>query len=137
MELIHDHTQARTCGDTLPIVQAALDAPRTHEGQIGRCVISWSLRHRTGEGAQCDHHAEWEQFEPSVSMPPSTPVVQLKELTVRLPVDIAEQVQLAAYAKVAETLDNTVALLLQKGLASVAPEVERALMDRVRKLGAA
>ena len=81
---------------------------------------------------------DWEYSEPSASTSlatPSTPKAQLKELTVRLPIDIAEQVQLATYAKVAETLDDTVALLLQKGLASVAPHIEQALMARVRKLG--
>ena len=80
----------------------------------------------------------WELPEPPHSTPAAvaTPATQLKEVTVRLPIDIAEHVQLAAYAKVAETFDDTVALLLQRGLASVASQVEQALMARVRKLGA-
>jgi hypothetical protein len=80
----------------------------------------------------------WELPEAPHSSPAAsaTSAAQFKDVTARLPIDIAEQVQLAAYAKVAESFDDTVALLLQRGLASVASQVEQALMARVRKLGA-
>lgn len=61
----------------------------------------------------------------------------MKEISVRIPADLLEEVQLAAYAKLSGTLDETFAVLLKRGLASVAPQVRETLMARVSKLGSA
>ncbi len=65
----------------------------------------------------------------------TTPEPSSKELTIQVPHELLEQIQLAAQAKVADTFEETVALLLRKGLSAVAPQIREGLMEQLDKLG--
>ena len=77
---------------------------------------------------------EWEdnpQFEKvAVASSPTA------ELSARIRSDLLEQVQLAAQSKIAESFDNTVALLLRRGLSAEAANIREALMKQLKQLNA-
>jgi hypothetical protein len=52
-------------------------------------------------------------------------------LSVSLPAEIFESIQLATQAKIAGSFNETVILLLKKGLASVADDVRQALLNQL------
>jgi hypothetical protein len=53
------------------------------------------------------------------------------ELRARIPADLFEKVQLATQAKFASNLDETVSALLKKGLAAVASDIKKRLLDQI------
>ena len=57
-----------------------------------------------------------------------------REIKVRIPLDILEKIQLAEQAKLADTFDDTVVFLLNKGLTSASSEIKSALMKRLNQL---
>jgi len=73
----------------------------------------------------------WGQQSPTavMSTQPST-----GELTVRVPAEVLDQIRLAAQAKIAGTFEETVALLLRKGLSVVAPRIRKQLVEQLDRL---
>jgi hypothetical protein len=55
------------------------------------------------------------------------------ELRVRIPADLFENVQLAAQAKFASSFDDTVTVLLRKGLAATAQDIKKRLINQLNK----
>lgn len=70
--------------------------------------------------------------EPAV--PATTAEASTEELTAQVPIEVLEQLQLADQAKVARTFDETVVLVLRKGLSVMAPQIKERLMERLEKL---
>ncbi len=58
----------------------------------------------------------------------------LIELKVRIPVELLEKIRLADQAKLKNNFDETVTLILSKGLASLAPEIKKGLMQQLDSL---
>jgi HB1/ASXL restriction endonuclease-like protein with HTH domain len=57
--------------------------------------------------------------------------VSKRRLNVELPEELIERIQLASQAKIAATYDDTVALLLKKGLSASAPEIRKRLLSQL------
>jgi hypothetical protein len=53
------------------------------------------------------------------------------ELKARIPADMLEKVHLATQAKFASSFDETIIILLRKGLTAVAPEIRKRLLDQL------
>ena len=56
------------------------------------------------------------------------------ELSITVPVELLDQIQLAVQAKLADSRDETIALVLREGLATVAPRIKENLMTQLNKL---
>ncbi len=54
-----------------------------------------------------------------------------KELKARVPSELLQKIQLATQAKLAKTFDETVTVLLRKGLSAVAPDIKRGLLQQL------
>jgi len=57
-----------------------------------------------------------------------------KRVSVELPEEIIERIQLASQAKLTANFDDTVALLLQKGLSVSAAEIRKRLLRQLEKI---
>jgi hypothetical protein len=77
----------------------------------------------------------WEG-KPSLSTDASSKPAEYIELRARIPADLFEKVQLAVQAKVASSFDDMVAVLLKKGLAAVAADVKRRLLNQLDQFDA-
>jgi hypothetical protein len=58
------------------------------------------------------------------------------ELKARIPAELLEKIQLAAQAKFASSFDDTIIVLLRKGLTAVAPDVKQRLLDQIDQFDA-
>jgi len=58
---------------------------------------------------------------------------QTQAVTLKLPVEIVERIQLASHAKIANTFEETVILLIKRGLSAVANDVRKGLTTRLNK----
>lgn len=58
----------------------------------------------------------------------------LIELKAKIPTDLFEKIKLAEQAKLKDNLDETVSLLLSRGLSSVASEIKKGLMTQLESL---
>jgi len=57
----------------------------------------------------------------------------LKELKAKLPIEVFEKIRLAEQAKLAKDFDETVTLLLKKGLSAVAPDIKKGLIQQLNE----
>jgi hypothetical protein len=55
-------------------------------------------------------------------------------IALKLPIDLIERIQLASHAKIANSFDDTIVLLIKKGLVAVADDVRRGLTMQLNKL---
>jgi hypothetical protein len=55
-------------------------------------------------------------------------------VALKLPIDLIERIQLASHAKIANSFDDTIVLLIKKGLVAVAADVRRGLTMQLNKL---
>jgi len=62
---------------------------------------------------------------------PETKTPYYKELNARIPEDLFHKIQLASQARLANTFDDMVVLLLRKGLAVVSPEIKKGLLEQL------
>ena len=58
-------------------------------------------------------------------------VPEYKELTARIPADLFHKIQLASQARLANTVDEMVVMLLRKGLAVVSPDIKKGLLEQL------
>lgn len=58
----------------------------------------------------------------------------LGELRIQIPAELLEKIRLAEQAKLKETFDETVSLLLTKGLSSLAADIKKGLMEKLDSL---
>lgn len=70
----------------------------------------------------------------SDSLPETQPRTHKTKLTVELPQELINQVQLAYQAKLANSYDETVAVLIKKGLSSCALEIRERLFTQLEDL---
>ena len=75
---------------------------------------------------------KWDE-EPATATAPSQP--RTKELTIRVPTEVLEHIEFAAQAKVMDTFEETVVLILTEGLSVMAPEIKKRLMEKLNKFG--
>jgi hypothetical protein len=75
----------------------------------------------------------WENTE---KMTVSNNSATFKELKAKCPVEIFEKIRLAEQAKLAKDFDETVTLLLKKGLSAVAPEIKKGLIQQLNEFEA-
>lgn len=61
-------------------------------------------------------------------------IASKQKLTVELPQEVIDQIQLAHQAKLAASYDETIALLIKKGLSSCATEIRKRLSDQLDSL---
>ena len=73
----------------------------------------------------------WDQ---ETATPGTDPQPSTKELVIHVSADLQGKIQLAFQAKLAGTFDDTVTLLLKKGLSAVAPQIKEGVMDQLEKL---
>ena len=59
---------------------------------------------------------------------------KLGELKVQIPVELLEKIRLTEQAKLKDTFDETVSLILTKGLSSLAIEIKKGLMEKLDSL---
>lgn len=57
-----------------------------------------------------------------------------KNIAIQIPSEIYEQVQLAHQAKLAESIEETTAVLLKQGLSTLAPRIKEGLMRQLDQL---
>jgi HB1, ASXL, restriction endonuclease HTH domain len=57
--------------------------------------------------------------------------IEYMELRARIPADLLEKVQLARQAKLADSFDEMVAILLKKGLSAVAADIKKGLLHQL------
>jgi len=58
----------------------------------------------------------------------------LFELRVQIPIELLEKIRLAEQAKVKNTFDETVCLILTKGLSLLSSEIKKGLMEKLESL---
>lgn len=58
----------------------------------------------------------------------------LFELKVRIPIELYEKIRLAEQAKLENSFDETVSLILTKGLSLLSPEIKKGLMEKLASL---
>ena len=75
---------------------------------------------------------EWEDRPQAARSLPQTP--STVELKARIPSDLFEQAQLAVQARIADGFDETVAVLLRRGVSAAEADIRRGLMERLDKL---
>ena len=75
----------------------------------------------------------WENLE---QMTAGNDSATFKELKAKCPVEIFEKIRLAEQAKLAKDFDETVTLLLKKGLSAVAPEIKKGLIQQLNEFEA-
>ena len=73
-------------------------------------------------------------WEANTTSPEATPTLSLTELKVRIPIEVFEKIKLAEQAKLKNTFDETVAILLIKGLSSVASDIKKGLLQQLDTL---
>ena len=66
--------------------------------------------------------------------PGSVPKVQMHSITLKIPPELMEKIQLAVQAKLASSLDETISLLLKKGLSTVTQHIRSGLAHQLSKL---
>ena len=76
---------------------------------------------------------EWESKPPH---PDTKRLLGHVDLKVRISIELYEKLRLAEQAKIENSLDDTVSMLLSKGLLQVAPEIEERLIQQVKSLRA-
>ena len=59
---------------------------------------------------------------------------KLCELRAQIPVELLEKIRLTEQAKLKDTFDETVSLILTKGLSSLATEIKKGLMEKLDSL---
>jgi len=72
---------------------------------------------------------EWETTTIEPARYNSTPA--FREIKIKVPQDIYEKIQLAEQARLANTLDETVVLLLKKGLSSAGSEIRQGVISQL------
>ncbi|MFQ5442011.1 MAG: HTH domain-containing protein [Thermodesulfobacteriota bacterium] len=60
--------------------------------------------------------------------------VRTKNMSLKLPTNLYEKIELAAHAKIADTLEDTIILILKKGLSELTPAIKEGLTSQLRKL---
>jgi hypothetical protein len=70
----------------------------------------------------------------SLSSSESNKVDEYIEIRARIPSHLLEKVQLAVQAKFASSFDDTVTVLLKEGLAAVAQDIKKRLLDQLDQL---
>ncbi|MBW2030922.1 MAG: hypothetical protein JRH06_16185 [Deltaproteobacteria bacterium] len=75
----------------------------------------------------------WEKTE---KMTASNNSATFKELKAKCPVEILEKIRLAEQAKLARDFDETVILLLKKGLSAAASEIKKGLIQQLNEFEA-
>lgn len=73
---------------------------------------------------------EWQSSPPKPGTIPSS----LIELKARIPVELFEKITLAEQAKLQNNFDETVTMLLSKGLSSVASDIKKGMMQQLESL---
>ena len=58
----------------------------------------------------------------------------LFELRVQIPIELYQKIQLADQAKLKNSFDETVSLILTKGLSLLSPEIKKVLMEKLESL---
>lgn len=58
----------------------------------------------------------------------------IQNVSITLPEEIYEQVQLAHQAKIAESIEETTVVLLRQGLSMLAPKIKEGLMQQLKQL---
>ncbi|MDZ7291611.1 MAG: hypothetical protein ONB44_16665 [candidate division KSB1 bacterium] len=58
----------------------------------------------------------------------------MQEITLKVPIELFEKIQLATQAKIAKFFEETVFLLLKNGLTVMAPKIKDGLSHQLRKL---
>jgi hypothetical protein len=72
----------------------------------------------------------------SLSAPKSIKPDDHVELKAKIPVQLLETLHLATQAKFASSFDDTVTALLKKGLAAVAPDIKKRLLNQIDQFDA-
>jgi len=60
--------------------------------------------------------------------------LNLQDLTIKIPSILMEKIQLATQAKIRSSFEETVIMILQKGLSVIAPDIKKSLVSQLNKL---
>ncbi|MBW2051845.1 MAG: hypothetical protein JRI85_06330 [Deltaproteobacteria bacterium] len=71
---------------------------------------------------------EWKSDEPKMVTSKSSALI---EINAKIPVELFEKIKLAEQAKLKDDIDGTVAMLLSKGLAAVANDIKKRLLQQL------
>ena len=74
---------------------------------------------------------EWESNPPEIE---TNIPYSLIELKARIPVELFEKIRIAEQAKLQNNFDETVTMLLSKGLSSVIPDIKKGMMQQLESL---
>lgn len=115
----------------------ALDPVNSHAQTIEKNIrdgVKPKLIHVPGPGrTRLIALPEWEDKREPVQT--SAEPASTAELKVRIRSDLLEQVQLAVQSKIAKSFDETVELLLRRGLIAEATDIRNGLMKQLNELG--
>ena len=74
---------------------------------------------------------EWESNQPEIGTDIPYNLIELKA---RIPVELFEKIRIAEQAKLQNNFDETVTMLLSKGLSSVIPDIKKGMMQQLESL---
>jgi len=66
----------------------------------------------------------------------ATNLPKTQEIKLQVPVELFEKIQLATQAKVANSFEETLILILKNGLSTIAPKIKEGLAQQLKKLDA-